>query len=70
MEFLTEAQSFRAGSDSEFSDKQRLVMFEMKHLGLSFVLINWIWLQIFDTPNRWFPTKYDHSFGSLGTLMA
>ena len=21
----------------------------------------WVWLKIIDTPNRWFPTKYDHS---------
>ena len=41
----------------------------MKHMGLSFALINWIWLQTIDTPIRWFPTKYNHSFGSLGTLI-
>ena len=29
----------------------------------------WIWLKNIDTPNRWFPTKYDHSFVSLGTLI-
>ena len=29
----------------------------------------WIWLKIIDTPNRWFPTKYDHSCGSFGTLI-
>ena len=29
----------------------------------------WIWLKIIDTPNRWFPTKYNHSCGSFGTLI-
>ena len=29
----------------------------------------WIWLKIIDTPNRWFPTKYDHSCGSFGTII-
>ena len=32
-------------------------------------LLNWVWLKIIDTPNRWFPTKYDHSCGSFGTLI-
>ena len=32
-------------------------------------MIMWIWLKIIDTPNRWFPTKYDHSCGSFGTLI-
>ena len=29
----------------------------------------WVWLKIIDSPNRWFPTKYDHPCGSFGTLI-
>ena len=32
-------------------------------------MVIWIWLKIIDTPNRWFPTKYNHSCGSFGTLI-
>ena len=32
-------------------------------------ILKWIWLKIIDTPNRWFPTKYDHSCGSFGTII-
>ena len=31
--------------------------------------IIWVWLKIIDTPNRWFPTEYNHSCGSFGTLI-
>ena len=26
-----------------------------------------VWLKVIDTPNRWFPTKYNNSCGSFGT---
>ena len=32
-------------------------------------IVKWVWLKIIDTSNRWFPTKYDHSCGSFGTLI-
>ena len=34
-----------------------------------FIVHIWVWLKIVDTPNRWFPTRYDHSYGSFGTLI-
>ena len=34
-------------------------------------ILKWIliWLKNIDTPNSWFPTKYNHSCGSFGTLI-